>query len=78
MDNHDDLVSSIVHGGQETTSSFLARFLSIISEHSAIQQKLRAELQEANAASHFQPGSSLFLTDCAEEGAWRRVGLCRN
>ncbi|KAJ7833848.1 cytochrome P450 [Mycena olivaceomarginata] len=55
----DDVVlanlSSIVHGGQETTSSFLARFLSIISEHSDIQQKLRAELQEANAASHFQP-----------------------
>ncbi|KAF7351916.1 hypothetical protein MVEN_01153400 [Mycena venus] len=59
----DDVVlanmSSIVHGGQETTSSSLARFLTIVAEDSDLQQKLRAELQEAKAASKKAPGEDL-------------------
>ncbi|KAJ7905901.1 cytochrome P450, partial [Mycena leptocephala] len=48
-------MSSIVHGGQETTSSSLARFLSIVAENTDLQQKLRAELREAKA----EPGEDL-------------------
>ncbi|KAF7356022.1 hypothetical protein MVEN_00931600 [Mycena venus] len=57
----DDVVlanmGSIVHGGQETTSSSLARFLTIVAEDSDLQQKLRAELQEAKAKK--APGEDL-------------------
>ncbi|KAJ6478109.1 cytochrome P450 [Mycena vitilis] len=49
----DDVVlanmSSIVHGGQETTSSSLSRFLTIVAEDTDLQQKLRDELREAKA-----------------------------
>jgi cytochrome P450 len=51
----DDVVlanmGSIVHSGQETTSSSLARFLTIVAEDSDLQQKLRAELQDAKAVT---------------------------
>ncbi|KAJ7031887.1 cytochrome P450 [Mycena alexandri] len=50
-------MSSIVHGGQETTSSSLARFLSIVAEDTDLQQRLRAELQEAKAKK--APGEDL-------------------
>ncbi|KAJ7302444.1 cytochrome P450 [Mycena albidolilacea] len=57
----DDVVlanmGSIVHGGQETTSSSLARFLTIVAEDSDLQQKLRAELQNAKAKK--APGEDL-------------------
>ncbi|KAJ7166841.1 cytochrome P450 [Mycena filopes] len=50
-------MSSIVHGGQETTSSSLARFLSIVAEDTDLQQRLRVELQEAKANK--APGENL-------------------
>ncbi|KAJ7148550.1 cytochrome P450 [Mycena crocata] len=57
----DDVVlanmSSIVHGGQETTSSSLARFLSLVAADSDLQQRLRLELQEAKAKK--APGEDL-------------------
>ncbi|KAF7356081.1 hypothetical protein MVEN_00938000 [Mycena venus] len=57
----DDVVlanmSSIVHGGQETTSSGLARFLTIIAEDVNLQQRLRAELHQAKAKK--APGEDL-------------------
>jgi cytochrome P450 len=61
----DDVVlanmGSIVHGGQETTSSSLARFLTIVAEDSDLQQKLRAELQDAKAVTNISdPISSHF------------------
>ncbi|KAJ7438779.1 cytochrome P450 [Mycena galericulata] len=49
----DDVVlantSFIVHGGQETTSSSLARFLSLVAADPDLQQRLRLELQAAKA-----------------------------
>ncbi|KAK6969689.1 cytochrome P450 [Favolaschia claudopus] len=42
-------MGSIVHGGQETTSSSLARFLTIIAENQNLQKRLREELREAKA-----------------------------
>ncbi|KAJ7103844.1 cytochrome P450 [Mycena epipterygia] len=57
----DDVVlanmSSIVHGGQETTSSSLARFLSLVAIDTDLQQKLRVELQQAKAKK--APGEDL-------------------
>ncbi|KAJ6511636.1 cytochrome P450 [Mycena vulgaris] len=57
----DDIVlanmSSIVHGGQETTSSSLARFLSLVAADTDLQQRLRVELQEAKAKK--APGEDL-------------------
>ncbi|KAJ7509559.1 cytochrome P450 [Mycena galericulata] len=57
----DDVVlanmSSIVHGGQETTSSSLARFLSLVAADPDLQQKLRLEVQEAKAKK--APGEDL-------------------
>ncbi|KAJ7227722.1 cytochrome P450 [Mycena haematopus] len=50
-------MGSIVHGGQETTSSSLARFLAIIAEDSDLQQRLREELYEAKALK--APGEDL-------------------
>ncbi|KAJ7736587.1 cytochrome P450 [Mycena maculata] len=42
-------MSSIVHGGQETTHSSLARFLSLVAANPDLQQRLRVELQDAKA-----------------------------
>ncbi|KAJ6582349.1 cytochrome P450 [Mycena capillaripes] len=57
----DDVVlanmGSIVHGGQETTSSSLARFLSIVAENPDLQQRLREEICEAKARK--APGEDL-------------------
>ncbi|KAJ7304515.1 cytochrome P450 [Mycena albidolilacea] len=57
----DDVVlanmSSIVHGGQETTSSSLARLLTIVAEDVDLQEKLRSELREAKAKK--EPGEDL-------------------
>ncbi|KAJ6490885.1 cytochrome P450 [Mycena sanguinolenta] len=55
----DDVVlanmGSIVHGGQETTSSSLARLLTIVAEDNDLQQRLREELRAAKAV----PGEDL-------------------
>ncbi|KAF7370025.1 hypothetical protein MSAN_00632500 [Mycena sanguinolenta] len=57
----DDVVlanmGSIVHGGQETTSSSLARFLTIVAEDNDLQQRLREELRAAKALK--APGEDL-------------------
>ncbi|KAF7369934.1 hypothetical protein MSAN_00622900 [Mycena sanguinolenta] len=57
----DDVVlanmGSIVHGGQETTSSSLARFLTIVAEDHDLQQRLREELRAAKALK--APGEDL-------------------
>ncbi|KAF8217205.1 cytochrome P450 [Mycena galopus ATCC 62051] len=50
-------IGSIVHGGQETTSSSLARLLTVFAENNDLQQKLRTELQEAKAKK--PPGEDL-------------------
>ncbi|KAJ7665633.1 cytochrome P450 [Mycena rosella] len=61
----DDVVlanmGSIVHGGQETLSTFLARFLSLVAADTELQHKLRAELQGAKDKK--RPGEDL---DCNE------------
>ncbi|KAJ6463165.1 cytochrome P450, partial [Mycena vulgaris] len=48
-------MGSIVHGGQETTSSTLGRFLTLFAENTDLQQRLRREVQEAKAL----PGEDL-------------------
>ncbi|KAF8217181.1 cytochrome P450 [Mycena galopus ATCC 62051] len=57
----DDVVlanmGSIVHGGQETTSSSLARFLTLIAEDVDLQQRLREEIRGAKALK--APGEDL-------------------
>ncbi|KAF7369919.1 hypothetical protein MSAN_00621400 [Mycena sanguinolenta] len=57
----DDVVianmGSLVHGGQETTSSSLARFLTIVAEDNNLQQRLREELRAAKALK--APGEDL-------------------
>ncbi|KAJ6622971.1 cytochrome P450 [Mycena sp. CBHHK59/15] len=50
-------MGSIVHGGQETTSSALARLLSMFAADPDLQNKLRVELQEAKAKK--APGEDL-------------------
>ncbi|KAJ7289345.1 cytochrome P450 [Mycena rebaudengoi] len=42
-------MSSIVHGGQETTPPCLARFLNLVAADKDLQHRLRVELQEAKA-----------------------------
>ncbi|KAF7369928.1 hypothetical protein MSAN_00622300 [Mycena sanguinolenta] len=57
----DDVVlanmGSIVHGGQETSSASLARFLTIVAEDNDLQQRLREELRAAKALK--APGEDL-------------------
>ncbi|KAK7015260.1 cytochrome P450 [Favolaschia claudopus] len=54
-------MGSIVHGGQETTSSSLARFLTIIAEDQDLQVRLREELRDAKAKK--APGEDLDYTE---------------